>query len=186
MAQLFTIRVSPVPHDHPTLVHKSGDTMTGALEVQFVQAGISLVDTTVGKKDASILVAADELRFSEKDVAPRVTFKLADGEMIQGIVPTARLKEYKIGSYVGNGVATGRQIVTGFQCKWVMIRRADGTGGFDAYDTGGSFCHLYSGTYFHERYTQVHLHATDGFVVGDGYVTGNMNGQTYYYLALGE
>ena len=35
----------------------------------------------------------------------------------------------KIGSYTGNGSATGPIVTTGFEPAWVMIKRTDGTGG---------------------------------------------------------
>ncbi|OGO04009.1 MAG: hypothetical protein A2Y91_03540 [Chloroflexi bacterium RBG_13_54_8] len=105
-------------------------------------------------------------------------------EMTVGVIPTARLKEYAIGSYTGNGAIIARQITTGFQCKFVMIRSHAVTDSFDAITTVYSFCHEIA--LDHAIETAVHLHATDGFVVGDGSTQGNENAYPYYYLALGE
>ena len=115
----------------------------------------------------------------------QLNFASGEGTLEVGVVPTARLKEYAIGSYTGNDVMTGRQITTGFQCKFVFMQVSSATkvGGFSVFNTADSMGHLAAG---HSQVTNVHLHASDGFVVGDGNVSGNVSGEVYYYIALGE
>jgi hypothetical protein len=95
---------------------------------------------------------------------------------------------YKSGYYDGNGGTGGRQITTGFACKFFIIQPHPFS---DDYTytclSETQSCGHNPGTSGNPHYviTAVHLHATDGFVVGDGQSYGNKSGVTYKWIALG-
>lgn len=107
-------------------------------------------------------------------------------EMVAGTIPNARLKEFAIGSYTGNGGTGNRQITTGFQCKFVLLR-AEGNSYFnyDIITEGGTNLNHSSSSPNHFL-ASPRLHASDGFWVGYGDDEGNGNGIDFIYLALGE
>jgi len=94
---------------------------------------------------------------------------------------------FKTGTYTGDGVTTGRQITTGFTCKLVLVRGMF-AGGVEALFTTleATQCVAHAmGAGTNSLDSSVHLHASDGFVVGDGDADGNRNTETYTYVAFG-
>jgi hypothetical protein len=87
------------------------------------------------------------------------------------------------GNYSGNGVTTGRQLVAGFAAKYVMLwQEATGTT-YLMVNTNASTRLVSSGNPTYE--TAVHLHASDGFTVGDGSDRGNNVAESYRWTAIG-
>lgn len=87
------------------------------------------------------------------------------------------------GSYVGNA-SSGRQIATGMKCSMVIIMRAT-----YAWVLIPSLTTLHSTTspYHIDKTGIVHLHASNGFTVGDADATNaNATGATHYYWAISE
>ena len=93
------------------------------------------------------------------------------------------------GTYSGNDTA-GRQITTGFQCRLVVITDTSA----DTYmwvvvNESGEYCveHMADGpsNYDHDRDSYPHLHASNGFVLGDDTHTANDTGNNYRYVAFG-
>lgn len=96
----------------------------------------------------------------------------------------ARARLIKTGTYTGDGTAA-RQISVGFKCSCVWIatlttpQRAFIIPSITVTDTNAA--HNTDDT------TDIHLHATDGFVVSDlGTVNLNFSTEPYYYWAIGE
>lgn len=92
------------------------------------------------------------------------------------------LTEIATGTYTGDGGTGGRQITTGFLPKFVWLKHAGAvnTWSMEGQDSARSI--LISANPADK--TDVHLHATNGFVVGDGDVGGNANLETYYWWAI--
>jgi len=91
-------------------------------------------------------------------------------------------REIATGSYSGNGGAGGRQITTGFVPTLVWLKTLNSSISFiiEGQDANESILITANPT----RETAVHIHATDGFTVGDGSDIGNNNGVTYYWWAI--
>lgn len=90
------------------------------------------------------------------------------------------------GSYAGDNSTAGRGITTGFLTKAVFVFGSDGGGNevfFLSLTTSRSM--WLDTTPNINGDNAVHLHASNGFVVGDGNVNGNASGWTYTWLALG-
>lgn len=113
---------------------------------------------------------------------------LGSGITIDGLDPSSLIK---IGTYTGNG-GTARQITVGFQCKYVKLIPMGATtfeqAVIEIIATSGDYAskhhHEWSDDAAHWHSAAGLLHATDGFVVNDG--TGNDNGVTYWYMAIGQ
>jgi hypothetical protein len=89
------------------------------------------------------------------------------------------------GSYSGNDVSTGRQITTGFVAKYVHLYGTDGANDYLWIIVSTSKSIRLFTTPTINGQTTVHLHASDGFVVGDTTTDGNASGYTYTYAAFG-
>ena len=91
----------------------------------------------------------------------------------------------KIGSYTGNGSATGPTITTGFKTDFVLIKRTDGANSWAMVDSlRGGDQELYANlTDADNTFTAIKF-LSDGFQIvntANGY---NANGGTYIYMAL--
>jgi hypothetical protein len=86
-------------------------------------------------------------------------------------------------SFTGNGSSGGVQITTGFTCKQVTLWQETSGTTYMILSTSASTRLVSTGN--PTRETAVHLHASDGFVVGDGSDRGNNNGESYRWTALG-
>ena len=88
------------------------------------------------------------------------------------------------GSYTGND-GTNRQVATGFKCSFVFIHQ-------DTEDSTAATMLLIPNVSIAlagiEKPAYASLHATDGFVVGDGAMPNHFNvtSETYYYWAISE
>ena len=111
-------------------------------------------------------------------------------EMTNGVIPTARLKEYEISTYTGNASGAARQITTGFQCKFVAIY------GTDFNDADANIAIWFSFRVAGSLYMRsdntinasanIHLDAADGFWIGDAVQNeANKNAFTFEYVAIG-
>ncbi len=86
------------------------------------------------------------------------------------------------GTYTGNGAVTQRQITTGFQVKSLILERVATGSQWFSQNTSNS---LFVGTGpTIQQQSAVHLHASDGFWVADGSVSGNTNTETFNYTAF--
>jgi len=91
------------------------------------------------------------------------------------------------GSYTGNDTE-GRQITTGFKCSRVTINSvpADDERGWELLP-GATLIHNIALYHHNNLSNNVYLHASDGFVVGDGlFNNANRSGVAYYFWAISE
>jgi hypothetical protein len=95
----------------------------------------------------------------------------------------------KVGTYTGNGNATGPIITTGFQTNFVLIKRTDGTSNWNIYDTARDASNpsgppLYPNLNNAEAGSQAVNFLSTGFQ--PAYAGGdiNENNGTYIYLAI--
>lgn len=87
------------------------------------------------------------------------------------------------GTYSGTGSTSGTQITTGFVVKYLFLESTVGHTTYQATTTSGA---LRSPTGSSPGWvTDVHLHASNGFVVGDGGTRGNDVGDSYSWTAFG-
>ena len=89
------------------------------------------------------------------------------------------------GTYSGNGATTARQITTGFAVKLVIIHQPSADVMYVTINTTSSL-RLGPSPTFVQGSASVHTHASNGFVVSDGSVQGNVSGaDNYSYTAFG-
>ena len=89
------------------------------------------------------------------------------------------------GTYSGTGATSARQITTGFAVKFVIIHQPSADVMYVAINTTSSL-RLGPSPTFVQGSASVHTHASDGFVVSDGSVQGNVAGSdNYSYTAFG-
>lgn len=110
--------------------------------------------------------------------APDANYEVANKKYVDDSIGAS----VATGTYTGNDVDTGRQITVGFVPKFVHLKQADSVNtwiieGQDADESVRI-------TADPARVTSVHIHATDGFVVGDGTVDGNDDPSVYYWVAM--
>lgn len=87
------------------------------------------------------------------------------------------------GTYSGTNASSGRRVTTGFAVKLVVIHESSADTMYIAVGTTNSLRLAPSSV---QGSSSVHLHASDGFVVGDGTVQGNVSGtDNYTYTAFG-
>ena len=98
----------------------------------------------------------------------------------------------KIGSYVGNGSATGPSIVTGFEPAFVMVKNTTGTGLWLMSDnkrqtaaTKTTYLQAQSSDAEYSPYTWIE-YLSNGFQLKNTGSSLNANGSTYIYMAFAE
>jgi len=97
-----------------------------------------------------------------------------------------------IGSYTGNGSASGPTVTTGFAPAWVMVKRSDGTGWWAITDNTRSAVNPRSNTLAaNESYDEATLTSdlnidftSTGFQIKDTDAYYNASGGTYIYMAF--
>lgn len=117
-----------------------------------------------------------------KDLAVTAA-KLAGGTAVAnlGFTPSRIIS----GTYSGTGATSARQITTGFAVKLVIIHQPAADVMYVAINTTSSL-RLGPSPNFIQGSASVHTHASDGFVVSDGSVQGNVSGaDNYSYTAFG-
>jgi hypothetical protein len=96
----------------------------------------------------------------------------------------------KVGSYTGNGSATGPTVTTGFQPNWIMIKRTDAGGtNWNIMDSarGNSDYLLAANTNAAEVTNETPLNTTStGFEITESSDYINASGGTYIYMAFKE
>ena len=96
----------------------------------------------------------------------------------------------KMGSYTGNGSATGPTVTTGFQPNWIMIKRSDSSGtNWNIMDSarGNSDYLLAANTDAAEVTNETPLNTTaTGFEITESSDYINASGGTYIYMAFKE
>jgi hypothetical protein len=99
-----------------------------------------------------------------------------------------------IGSYTGNGSASGPTVTTGFPVAFVMIKRSDGTGWWAITDNTRSTVNTRSNTLAaNETYSEATLTSdlnidftSTGFQIKDTDAYYNASGGTYIYMAFAD
>lgn len=108
--------------------------------------------------------------------------KSGDAAKLGGVLP-AGYARIAYGTYSGNNGTGGRQITAGFTTKAYFIQNGAGTAAYFGTDlTNGVFMSQALGIQFQSGF---HLHASDGFVVGDGTAAANVSGVDYNWVAFG-
>ena len=97
----------------------------------------------------------------------------------------------KIGSYTGNGNASGPFINTGFRPAWVMIKRTDSTGNWLMYDNKrpeyNAAYYLLANDTFGGNGSDVPIDIlSNGFKIKNSTTASNANNGVYLYLAFAE
>ena len=99
----------------------------------------------------------------------------------------------KFGKYVGNGNANGPFVYTGFKPAFLIVKKSSDTGNWLLYDNKGESGNLI-GDYFYPNLANAESGQTtngydflsNGFKVRNVYGDGNVNGQTFIYMAFAE
>lgn len=108
--------------------------------------------------------------------------KSGDAAKLGGVLP-AGYARIAYGTYSGNNGTGGRQITAGFTTKAYFIQNGAGTAAYFGTDlNNGVFMSQALGIQFQSGF---HLHASDGFVVGDGTAAANVSGVDYNWVAFG-
>jgi hypothetical protein len=95
----------------------------------------------------------------------------------------------KIGSYTGTG-ASGNVVTTGFQPRWVMTKRTNGTGGnwiiYDSLRVSGTSESILNANLSNSESSYLDFidFNTNGFTLKDGFESRNGLNDTYIYLAI--
>ena len=99
----------------------------------------------------------------------------------------------RIGSYIGNGSATGPMVITGFKPRFILIRSTSNNRGWLIYDTerdkaSSNDNNLFPNTSGAENSDASHKFSIldNGFLPKTSSVNRNGNGETYIYLAIGD
>jgi hypothetical protein len=100
----------------------------------------------------------------------------------------------KVGSYIGNGIADGTFVYTGFRPAWIMVRRSSSTGGWHIFDNKRPNAfneidqRLEADNADNENSTtgcKIDL-VSNGFKFRGNFDNINGNGNTHIYLAFAE
>jgi len=99
----------------------------------------------------------------------------------------------KFGSYVGNGVANGPFVYTGFKPAFLLVKKSSDTGNWLLYDNKGEPGNLIGDLFYANlanaesgQTTNGYDFLSNGFKVRNVYGDGNVNGQTFIYMAFAE
>ena len=99
----------------------------------------------------------------------------------------------RVGSYTGNGSATGPMVITGFKPRFILIRGLSNNRGWLIYDTerdkaSSNDNNLFPNTSGAENSDASHKFniLDNGFLPKTSSVNRNGNGETYLYLAIGD
>lgn len=155
-----------------------GTTSTGSPSVLGLNVGTNGV-ATAGQIASSVSTGTAPLSVASTTKVTNLNADLLDG------LSSSAFPLFASGSYSGNGVSTGRQIATGFLTKFVHIFATNGVDDLVfLVSTTAKSLRLNTGPGINGQGT-VHLHASDGFTVGDTATDGNASGWTYTYVAFG-
>jgi len=99
----------------------------------------------------------------------------------------------KFGSYVGNGVANGPFVYTGFKPAFLLVKKSSDTGNWLLYDNKGEPGNLIGDLFYANlanaesgQTTNGYDFLSNGFKVRNVYGDGNVNSQTFIYMAFAE
>jgi hypothetical protein len=99
----------------------------------------------------------------------------------------------KFGSYFGNGVAEGPFVYTGFKPAFLLVKKSSDTGNWLLYDNKGEPGNLIGDLFYANlsnaesgQTTNGYDFLSNGFKVRNVYGDGNVNGQTFIYMAFAE
>ena len=98
----------------------------------------------------------------------------------------------KIGSYTGNGNASGPMVNTGFKPAWLMVKRTDSTGEWVIFDIKRSTFNVVDKALLAEDRTAEYTIAnlldinSNGFKMRDTHASRNANNGVYLYIAFAE
>ena len=149
-------------------------------------ADIGAVQVTQAKIAADAIAAANIINgnvTTDKIADGNVTAgKLASGAAVSNIGYTpARVAS---GTYDGDNGTSGRQIETGFACKFVYIQENSQNAAWFIDNTTKGMLIAQTGPTIGGT-SALYLHGSDGFVVADGAATANVSGRTYHYTVFG-
>ena len=192
-------------------VNKAGDTMSGSLSVTGTVTASGNVSSSGGggvfaggvtcasgggtfagavsgtQLQSSIATGTAPLTVASTTKVTNLNADLLDGVDGSGYQTALGFTPSRIvsGTYSGTGATSARQITTGWAVKFVIIHQPSADVMYIANNTTSSL-RLGPSPTFVQGSASVHTHASDGFVVSDGSVQGNVAGSdNYSYTAFG-
>ena len=99
----------------------------------------------------------------------------------------------KFDKYVGNGIANGQFVYTGFKPAFLLVKKSSDTGNWLLYDNKGEPGNMIGDLVYANlanaesgQTTNGYDFLSNGFKVKNVYGDGNVNGQTFIYMAFAE